>query len=362
MRVSQPAVQYDWTITPNNQYGCPGEVVRGAIVVALAILVASAVVSFRSVYEPDLGWHLAQGRENMSGRLVRTNVFSLTLPRLPSALHVVVVGHERVRRVACRRRCRDPGARRRHRCGRRCRSSIWRAACSRAFCRRCSSGSRVLRARAARDPAAAPRVVCGIAACSWLIQRSIATRSRQDRLCGRCRSSRCGATSTARCIFGVAARRALRGASSRGRRRSTRQDAVHALAIAAACAAALLVNPYGWGLLHYLYENASVPQLLSIAELRPAYLPTYRAFFAYAAIAVLLLLSLPRRSRCGRSPRPARSRRSGSVICGSRRSHLLRDGADGRRAAHGLAARGLDGRAMFATALAAAVFLVARAA
>ena len=50
------------------------------MLVVLAIAAASALVSFRSVYEPDLGWHLAQGRENLSGRLVRTNVFSFTYP------------------------------------------------------------------------------------------------------------------------------------------------------------------------------------------------------------------------------------------------------------------------------------------
>ena len=50
------------------------------LLVMLLIGAASAVVSFRSVYEPDLGWHLAHGRENLAGRLVRANVFSFTYP------------------------------------------------------------------------------------------------------------------------------------------------------------------------------------------------------------------------------------------------------------------------------------------
>jgi hypothetical protein len=75
----------------------------------------------------------------------------------------------------------------------------------------------------------------------------------------------------------------------------TRRQALFALAVAAACAGALLLNPYGWGILQYMYENVSVPSVLSIAELQPAYLPTYRAFFAYVAVAAILLLSLPRR-------------------------------------------------------------------
>ncbi|MEP6919127.1 MAG: hypothetical protein ABJC89_26030, partial [Acidobacteriota bacterium] len=62
----------------------------------------------------------------------------------------------------------------------------------------------------------------------------------------------------------------------------------------AGCAAATLLNPYGWGLERYLYENWHVPQMLRIAELQPPYLPGYRAFFAYLAIAAVLLLSRPR--------------------------------------------------------------------
>ena len=50
------------------------------LAVALALLAAASILSFRSIYEPDLGWHLAQGREDLAGRLVRTNVFSAGFP------------------------------------------------------------------------------------------------------------------------------------------------------------------------------------------------------------------------------------------------------------------------------------------
>ena len=43
-------------------------------------LAAAALLSFRPIYEPDLWWHLAQGRENAAGHLVRTNLFSFTYP------------------------------------------------------------------------------------------------------------------------------------------------------------------------------------------------------------------------------------------------------------------------------------------
>ena len=59
--------------------------------------------------------------------------------------------------------------------------------------------------------------------------------------------------------------------------------------IAVACGAATLANPYGWGLLAYLYENLSVPQLLTIAELQPPPLVAYRAFYLYLAVTVLLM-------------------------------------------------------------------------
>ena len=35
------------------------------------------------MYDPDLWWHLAQGREAASGHLVRTNLFSFVYPDYP---------------------------------------------------------------------------------------------------------------------------------------------------------------------------------------------------------------------------------------------------------------------------------------
>jgi hypothetical protein len=106
-----------------------------------------------------------------------------------------------------------------------------------------------------------------------------------------------------------------------------------------------------------VYENASVPQILSIAELRPAYLPTYRAFFAYAGIAVLLLLSLPRRLTLAEAL-------AGLVFAALGFRYLRLTPLAFLATAPMLAsrltvwtARGLDGRALLATALAGAVFL-----
>src|SRR5215203_6947175 len=51
---------------------------RAAVLVCA--IAAAALLSFRPIYEPDLWWHLAQGRENAGGHLVRTNLFSVTYP------------------------------------------------------------------------------------------------------------------------------------------------------------------------------------------------------------------------------------------------------------------------------------------
>jgi hypothetical protein len=69
-----------------------------------------------------------------------------------------------------------------------------------------------------------------------------------------------------------------------------RRQAWIALAIAAAATVANLANPYGTGLVRYLWEGANSPKIVDIAELHPAYLPTYAPFFTYLACGVFLLL------------------------------------------------------------------------
>src|SRR5262245_33600524 len=52
----------------------------GRAAVILLIAGAAGVFSFRAVYEPDFWYHLAQGRENLAGKIVRENTFSFTYP------------------------------------------------------------------------------------------------------------------------------------------------------------------------------------------------------------------------------------------------------------------------------------------
>ena len=97
------------------------------------------------------------------------------------------------------------------------------------------------------------------------------------------------------CVFGVAVV-GLLGAGELLRPASLpRRDAVMVTGIAIVSLLATALNPYGVGLLRYLYENASVPQIINIAELLPPYLPQYRAFFVWSILVGFALL-LGRRS------------------------------------------------------------------
>jgi hypothetical protein len=328
----------------------------GALVVALAIVAGSALLSFRSVYEPDLGWHLAQGRENVAGRLVRTNVFSFTYPdyrqhytpwlsdtsayvawrvggdaAIQALEAVTVAATLLVVYLACR---------------------VQSAALS--------SVAVLILGFFVLEPRVIPRPhlvsFAGIAACAWLIERARARRSERPLLWA-IPMFALWSNLHIECIFGVLQISLFALAELAWPSALTRRDAARALAIALGSASALLVNPYGWGLFAYAYENASVPQILSIAELGPAYLPTYRAFFVYVAIATLLLLSLPRRFTLAEA--------LVSVVFAALGFRYLRLTplvflATAPMVASRLTAwttRGLDGRAVLATALAGALFV-----
>jgi hypothetical protein len=92
------------------------------------------------------------------------------------------------------------------------------------------------------------------------------------------------------CVFGVLMLGLFASGEVIWPSRLPRSEGLRALLLTACCAFALIANPYGLGLLRYLYENFTVPQLLGIAELQPAYLPAYRAFFAYLVLTCVLLV------------------------------------------------------------------------
>jgi hypothetical protein len=325
-------------------------------IVALAIAAASVLVSFRSVYEPDLGWHLAQGRENLAGRFVRTNVFSFTYPeyRQHYTSWLADTGAYAAWRLGG-----DAGI-----------QALQAAAIATALSLvyvACRVQSAVLPSIAVLvlgffvlEPRAMPRPhlasFAGMAACSWLIQRSVARRSVRP-LWWAVPLAALWSNLHIEGVFGVlsiglfAIGELVRPAAI------TRREAVRAITIAGCSVAALLVNPYGWGLFRYLYENASVPQILGIAELQPAYLPVYRAFFAYVGAALLILLSLPRRFTVWEAATllvfaalGARYLRLTPLVFLSTAPMLA-------SRLTSWSARGLDGRAVLAVALASAVLV-----
>jgi hypothetical protein len=263
-------------------------------VVVLAIAAASAVVSFRSVYEPDLGWHLAQGRESLSGRIVRTNLFSSTYPdyRQHYTSWLSEAGA-----YAAWRAGGDAGI-----------QTVQAVTVAAAL----SLVYFACRVQAAAMPSLAilvlgffvvePRAIArphlvsfaGIAACAWLVQRTVVSRSARL-LWWAVPIVAVWSNLHGECVFGVLLIAMFGLAELAWPAALTRREAIRVLTIAIGCMVALLLNPYGWGLFQYLYENVSVPAVLSIAELQPPYLPAYRAFFVYVGVALLILISLPRR-------------------------------------------------------------------
>ncbi len=269
---------------------------RERVLVLLAILAAASILSFRQVYEPDLWWHLAHGREDVAGRLVQTNLFSFIYPDyrqhytswlfdtaayaawqvgggagIQTLQMLLLAGTLLLLYRACRRQA--PGL---------------------------AAASLLALAWVVLEPRAIPRPhlvsFAGLAACSLLVQRAVAERSARP-LIWAIPLVALWANFHVESVFGPT----LIGLFAVGELlwpgALSRRDALRALALAAVCGAATLATPYGWGLLRYLFENTSLPGMLTIAELQPPYLPAYRAFYVYLAIGALLLLSQPRRLR-----------------------------------------------------------------
>lgn len=320
------------------------------------ILAAASVLSFRTVYEPDLGWHLAHGRENFAGRLVRTNLFSFNyadyrqhytswlfdsgaygawalggdtaVQALQAAFLAATFG---LVYAACR--LRSPAL------------PAWTILVL---------GFLIIEPRAIPRPHLISFV--GFAALAWLLERAAAVRSAAP-LVWAVPLVAIWSNAHAESVLGVAAVALFAAAETVWPSALPRREALKALLISLVTALALLANPYGWGLLRYLWENVSVPQVLGIAELQPAYLPAYRAFFTYAALTGLLFVIYFRRLSLWEF--------LAAVVFGALGFRYLRltpllflltaPMLAFRLAA--LSTRGFDARAQLVTALAAAIFL-----
>ena len=328
----------------------------GGLAVAAAIVAVSILVSFRSVYEPDLGWHLAQGRENFSGRLVRSNVFSFTYPdyrqRYTSWLTETTAyaawqlgGDAAIQTLEALTvaaalalvyfACRVQGA-------------------------ALPSAAVLILGLFVLEPRVIPRPhlvsFAGIAACSWLIERAIDNRNVRP-LWWAVPLVALWSNLHGECVMGILLIGIFALAELARPSALTRTQAARGLVIVGYCVAASMLNPYGWGLHQYLFENLAVPQVLSIAELQPAYLPAYRAFFVYLAVAAILLASMPRRLTLAEALTV--------IVFGALGWRYLRLTplvflATAPMIVNRLTlwtARGFDGRAMLAVALVASVFV-----
>jgi hypothetical protein len=317
---------------------------------------AGMLLAFRPVYEPDLGWHLAQGRENAAGHLVRTNVFSFAAPDYrqhytswlfdTTAYAAWAAGGDAAVQVL---------------------QTLLLAAAIGIVYLACRIRAAALPSIAILilgflviEPRAIPRPhlvsFAGVAACAWLIERAVAARAAAPLLWS-IPLVALWSNLHSECVMGVLIVALFGGAELVRPSALTRAQSARVLGIAAGCLAATLLNPYGWGLLRYLFENVSVPQLLGIAELQPAYLPTYRAFFVYVGLACVLLLAAPRRLTIWEAVMV--------LVLGALGARYLRlTPLVFLATAPALAARltslvahGVDGRAVVVTALAAAVFV-----
>jgi hypothetical protein len=248
--------------------------------VALVVVAAAALLSFRWTYEPDLFWHLAQGREIAAGRLIETNLFSSTHPDFPQPATSWLF---------------DLAA-----------YESWEAAgpvgvqLAQALVLAVTFGL-LLAAGATRgslpaalavlalgffviEPRALPRPhtvsLAGMAACALLVERAQAGRSALGLLLA-VPLVALWCNFHVECFFGVVLLGLFAGGELLWPTSLRRGQAIAAAVLVVAAAAATLANPYGAGLLRYLWENASVPSVIRIAELQPPYLPNYAAFFVY---------------------------------------------------------------------------------
>lgn len=264
--------------------------VRVALV--LLALLASALVSLRWCYEPDLWWHLAHGREIAAGALPRTNLFSFTHPDYPQpsiswlfdlgswALWqaggaagvqlgqlAVVFSTLTLLFAACRQRA---GI------------AVSLAVVTLAFF--------VLEPRALPRPHTVS--FAGMAACAYLVERAQARRSIRPLLLA-IPLVLLWSNLHVESIFGLV----FLGCFALDALLHDGDDGGlgwRPLVVVAVCAAAVLVNPYGVGLVRYLIENARVPEVIRIAELQPPYLPGYGPYFVWLIATGALLLVPPR--------------------------------------------------------------------
>lgn len=252
------------------------------LIPAVVALAAAAVFTFRPTYDPDLFWHLAQGRHDLESGLVSTNVFSAAYANFPQ--HYTSWGFE-VAQYAAERAAGLLGVQL-------LQLALLVAAFLMLFAAARTTGSRaaafavLLLALFVVEPRAMPRPYLvsfiGFAFCArW------SSRVQRPASIVLALAIAIWSNFHSESVFGVAF--IVLTGKPHG---ATWSFMVKRWAL---CAAATLATPYGWGLWRYLYENTAVPSALRIAELEPPTFAAYPAFFAFLAVLAIALASMPRR-------------------------------------------------------------------
>ena len=265
----------------------------GRAAVVLLIAGAAAALSFRAVYEPDLWYHLAQGRENLAGHVVRENTFSFTYPGYrqryaPWLFDATLYGAWKAAGGA----------------GVQAVQALLLAAAFALVYRAARSRAPAVVAVAVLlagigivEPRAIPRPhlasLAALAACVVIIERAV-SKGRASPLWWTVPLIALWSNLHVEAAFGAAVVGLFAVVELVRPSALPRLEARRALAIAAVCGLATLANPYGVGLWQYLIENRTVTDLLEIAELQPPYLSAYRAFFLYLIVTGAVLALAPR--------------------------------------------------------------------
>lgn len=265
-------------------------------VLPLALVAAVAVIfSARPIYDPDLFWHLAQGREVLAGHLVHTNQFSATSAAFTQ--HYTSWAFEAA--LALIERVMGLGG-----------VQVAQGAMVAAALLALYASVRVRNSRVASvcvlllsvwviEPRVIPRPYLvswlGLALSMYAIERWTALRPLRLPLL--LAMMFVWANAHAEVVVGVAAIGLFGLAEYVRPSVMTRRAAGQIVFAAALCTVMTLGSPYGAGLWRYLFDNVGVPAVLRIAELQPPSPQAYPAFFAYLAALMLLIASQPRRLR-----------------------------------------------------------------
>jgi hypothetical protein len=326
----------------------------GRAAVILLIAGAAAAFSFRAVYEPDFWYHLAQGRENLAGRIVRENTFSFTYPEyrqhyapwlFDASLYATwrMAGGAGVQAIQALLLALTFGI-------------VYRSARERAP--GVAAAAVLLAGIWVVEPRAIPRPhlvsFVGFAMCGLLAERAVSTRRAAPLwwtvpLLAVWSNLHVEAVLGGMMVAIFAAAEFLRPCAL------SRQDAARAIGIASIALAATMINPYGVGLWQYLMENRSVTSLLQIAELQPPQVMSYRAFFLYLIVASLILGSRLRDMHLWEVTLAVAAGALGLRYIRFTPLIFIVTAPIVARQLAGWMARGLDGRAVLVTAIALAV-------